>query len=69
MRIEVNLRVVSDDGEILCDDATMLAIVKRHDRLEAIGLSLDEGKDLLTGRAATPRCGPGRGLRRRKPVL
>ena len=49
MRIEVNLRIVSDDGEILCDDATVLATVKRHDRLEAIGLSLDEGKDLLAG--------------------
>ncbi len=47
MRVEVQLRVVSDDGEILCEDAEVLALDKRHDRLEAIGLSLDEGKELL----------------------
>lgn len=47
MRIEVNLRIVGDDDKILTDHATVLSMDKRHDRLEAIGLSLTEGKNLL----------------------
>lgn len=47
MRIEIKLRIVGDDGEALGDDAIVLAADKPHDRLEAIGLSLEEGKNLL----------------------
>ncbi len=49
MRVEVQLRIVGDGGEIICDDTDVLAIDKHYDRLEAIGLSLDEGKAFLAG--------------------
>lgn len=49
MRVEVRIRIVGDAGEIICDDADVLAVDKRHDRPEAIGLSLDEGKTFLAG--------------------
>jgi hypothetical protein len=43
------LRIVGEGGEVICDDVNVLAIDKHHDRLEAIGLSLDEGKAFLAG--------------------
>jgi len=49
MRVEVRLRIVGEGGEVICDDVNVLAIDKHHDRLEAIGLSLDEGKAFLAG--------------------
>lgn len=49
MRVEVRLRIVGNAGEIICDDANVLVIDKCHDRLEAIGLSLDEDKEFLAG--------------------
>jgi hypothetical protein len=40
MRVDVQLRVVGDAGEVICDDANVLSIDKRHDWLGTIGLSL-----------------------------
>jgi hypothetical protein len=45
MKIEIKLRVAAADGTI-CEEE-VLSLDKPHDRLEAIGLSLDEAKDLL----------------------
>jgi hypothetical protein len=45
MKIEIRLRIDAGDGEA-CDEE-VLVLDKPHDRLEQIGLSLDEAKDLL----------------------
>ena len=46
MRFEIQLRVVTDDGEVV-EDQEALTLEKTDTRLEAIGLSLAEGKALL----------------------
>lgn len=48
MRFEIQLRVVADDGGVI-EDHEVLALEKTVARLEAIGLSLAEGKALLRG--------------------
>ena len=48
MRFEIQLRVVTDDGEVV-EDQEALTLEKTDTRLEAIGLSLAEGKALLRG--------------------
>ena len=48
MRFEIQLRVVADDGGVI-EDHEVLALEKTDARLEAIGLSLAEGKALLRG--------------------
>jgi hypothetical protein len=45
MKIEIRLRIDAGDGEA-CDEE-VLVLDKPHDRLEQIGLSLDEAKNLL----------------------
>jgi hypothetical protein len=45
MKIEIKLRIATADGGI-CEEE-VLSLDKPHDRLEAIGLSLAEAKDLL----------------------
>lgn len=45
MRIEISLRITT--GDAARADETVLVLDKPHDRLEAIGLSLDEGKAML----------------------
>lgn len=49
MRIEITLRIAADEAGdgVPCTDETVLVLDKPHDRLEAIGLSLEEGKAML----------------------
>jgi hypothetical protein len=44
MKIELKLRIVTDDDNTVSDEE-VLTLEKAHDRLEAMGLSLDEAKD------------------------
>ena len=44
----VQLRALDDDGELIADD-TILSLDKGSDRLEDLGLSLSESKDILAG--------------------
>lgn len=46
MRFEIKLRIVTDEGRVI-EDREVLALEKTDTRLEAIGLSLAEGKALL----------------------
>ena len=46
MRVQLQLRIVGDDDTVISDDE-VLRFDKTDDRLEAIGLSLDEAKTLL----------------------
>lgn len=46
MRIEIRLHIAADEAVDGIDE-TVLVLDKPHDRLEAIGLSLDEGKAML----------------------
>ena len=48
MRFEFQLRIVADDGRRI-EDHEVLALEKTDTQLEAIGLSLAEGKALLRG--------------------
>ena len=48
MRFVVQFRALDDDGELIADD-TIFSLDKGFDRLEDLGLSLAESKDLLTG--------------------
>jgi hypothetical protein len=48
MRFEIQLRVVADDGRVI-ENHEVLALEKADTQLEAIGLSLAEGKALLHG--------------------
>lgn len=78
MRVQIQLRILGDDNAVI-DDGEILHLDKGDDRLEAIGLSLDEAKRLLAGvqdhvvaaqaasHAARHRCCPscGRRLRRK----
>ena len=48
MRFEIKLRIVGDDGQVIETDE-VLALDKTDTPLEAIGLSLTEGKALLHG--------------------
>ncbi len=46
MRFEIKLRIVTDAGDAI-NDEVILTLDKGHERLEEIGLSLAEAKDLL----------------------
>jgi hypothetical protein len=46
MRVEIQLRIVGDDGTVLSDDA-VLRLDRADHRLAAVGLSLAEAKTLL----------------------
>ena len=48
VRFMIQLRAFDDDGELIADD-TILNLDKGSDRLEDLGLSLSEGKDILSG--------------------
>ena len=48
MRIQIQLRIVGDDDTVISEDE-ILHLDKGDDRLEAIGLSLDEAKAVLAG--------------------
>jgi len=48
VRFMVQLRAFDDDGELIADD-TILSLDKGSDRLEDLGLSLSESKDILAG--------------------
>ena len=48
MRFMVHLWVFDDDGELIIDD-TILDLDKGSDRLEGLGLSLSDSKDILSG--------------------
>ncbi len=48
MRVQLQLRIVGDDGQVISEDE-ILRLDKGDDRLEAIGLSLDEAKGVLAG--------------------
>ena len=45
MRVEIQLRIVGDDGAVLSDDA-VLRLDRADRRLAAVGLSLAEAKTL-----------------------
>src|ERR1700742_3164193 len=47
MRVQIQLKITTEDGEVI-DDGEVLALEKGCDRLDAIGLSLAEAKDLLS---------------------
>jgi hypothetical protein len=47
MRFTVQLRITDDEGREIADDE-IISLDKSNDRLEAIGLSLGEAKDLLS---------------------
>ena len=46
MRVEIQLRIVGDDGTVI-SDGEVLHLEQADDRLAAIGLSLAEAKTLL----------------------
>src|SRR3954469_1968134 len=46
VRVQLQLRLVSDDDTVIRDEV-ILQIDKSDDRLEAVGLCLEESKDLL----------------------
>ena len=46
LRVELQLRIVSDDDTVIRDEV-ILQLDKSDDRLEAVGLCLEESKDLL----------------------
>src|SRR5687767_1964811 len=46
LRVELQLRLVSDDDTVIRDEV-ILQLDKSGDRLEAIGLCLEDSKDLL----------------------
>ena len=46
VHVQLQLRIVSDDDTVIRDEV-ILQLDKRADQLEAIGLSLEESKDLL----------------------
>src|SRR3954451_21984901 len=48
MRIEIQLRIVGDDDRVISVDK-VLHLDKSDDRLEAVGLSLSEGKAVMAG--------------------
>jgi hypothetical protein len=48
MRVQIQLRIVGDDGHVISEDE-ILHLDKGNDRLEGIGLSLDEAKGVLAG--------------------
>jgi hypothetical protein len=48
MRAQIQLRIVGDGDTVISDDE-VLRLDKPGDRLEAVGLSLDEAKTLLAG--------------------
>jgi hypothetical protein len=48
MRIEIQLRIVGDDDSVISVDK-VLHLDKSDDRLEAVGLSLSEGKAVMAG--------------------
>ncbi len=48
VRFMVQLRAFDDDGELIADD-TILSLDKASDRLEDLGLSIGESKDILSG--------------------
>ena len=48
MRIEIQLRIVGDDDSVISVDK-VLHFDKSDDRLEAVGLSLSEGKAVMAG--------------------
>ena len=48
MRIEIQLRIVGDDNSVISADE-VLHFDKGDDRLEAIGLSLNDAKAVLAG--------------------
>ena len=74
LRVQLQLRIISDDDTVIRDEV-ILQLDKSDDRLETVGLCLEDSKDLLgrlqhaakprrrltsTGIAAAP---PGRRLR------
>ena len=46
LRVQLQLRIVSDDDTVISDEV-ILQLDKSDDRLEAVGLCLEEAKDLL----------------------
>ena len=46
LRVELQLRIISDDDTVIRDEV-ILQLDKSADRLEAIGLCLEDSKDLL----------------------
>jgi hypothetical protein len=48
MRVQIQLRIVSDDETVLSDDV-IACFDKDDDQLEEIGLSLDQAKTMLAG--------------------
>jgi hypothetical protein len=48
MRIEIQFRIVGDDDRVISVDK-VLHLDKSDDRLEAVGLSLSEGKAVMAG--------------------
>jgi hypothetical protein len=48
MRVQIQLRIVSDDETVLSEDV-IACFDKGDDQLEEIGLSLDQAKTMLAG--------------------
>ena len=74
MRVEIQLRIVGDDGTVISDEE-VLRLDKAGDRLEAVGLSLAEAKTLLAdvqdrmvAAQAGSLCGPAPPLPRLRPA-
>jgi hypothetical protein len=46
LRVQLQLRIVSDDDTVIRDEV-ILQLAKSDDRIEAVGLCLEDSKDLL----------------------
>ena len=72
MRVQIQLRIVSDDDTVLNDHA-VLRLDRIDDRLAAVGLSLAEAKTLLAGvhgcRTGRRLCGPPPSLLSLRPAV
>jgi hypothetical protein len=68
MRFTIQLRIIDDEGREIADDE-IISLDKTDDRLEAIGLSLGEAKDLLSHLQQRVVQATGGELRRRPATL
>ena len=67
MRVQIQLRIVTDDETVLSDDV-MACFDKGDDQLEEIGLSLDQAKSVLAS-AQTRLVAAARVTLRFSPVM
>ena len=68
LRVQLQLRIVSDDDTVIRDEV-ILQLDKSDDRLEAVGLCLEDAKDLLGRLQHAVVDSPGGGLRQPASLL